>query len=151
MAEIAAIGLAGNIVQFVDFAVKLFREGREVYRSAEGASNEVIELGSVTQSLRLLAQKLHQRDSGTVNDKGGLQNVAQGCEKLATDLVDRLEELKVKHTENRAWGSFKLALAFVTSKTKIGEYERRLDRFRKALDQEILVDIRFVQPCSGKA
>jgi hypothetical protein len=36
MAELAALGLAGNIVQFVDFGIRLFRDLKELYKSPEG-------------------------------------------------------------------------------------------------------------------
>ncbi len=51
MAELAAIGLAGDIVQFIDFGIKLSRDFKEPYQSAEGRKARHLELEDVTIDL----------------------------------------------------------------------------------------------------
>jgi hypothetical protein len=42
MAEaLAIIGLAGNIVQFVDFSLKLIASAKKALNTAEGVTNEI--------------------------------------------------------------------------------------------------------------
>src|SRR4051812_45151729 len=113
MAEVAGLAIAGNIVQFVDLGIKLFTEGRQLYRSAEGASAEALELESITLAVRRHAQVLHNSQRAQIKVNGDLQNIARDCEALATELLALLEELKVKDTENRKWNSFKVAVASV--------------------------------------
>lgn len=40
MAEPATLSVAGNIVQFVDFGVKLFSSSRKLHRSGKGSHEE---------------------------------------------------------------------------------------------------------------
>jgi hypothetical protein len=49
---LTALSLAGNIIQFVDFATKLFIKGREIYNPAEGLSVCDQELEMITKDLR---------------------------------------------------------------------------------------------------
>ena len=61
MDTVAAIGLAANVVQFVDFSWKLVVEARDLHDSNSGASkeNEVLEL--ISCDLNLLNDKLTAR------------------------------------------------------------------------------------------
>jgi hypothetical protein len=47
-----SLSLAGNVIQFVDFATKLFIKGREIYNPAEGLSVCDQELEMITKDLR---------------------------------------------------------------------------------------------------
>lgn len=53
-----ALGLAGNLVQFVDFLYKLLSESKSLYASSIGASAENIILETVAKDLNLLTDKL---------------------------------------------------------------------------------------------
>lgn len=146
MAELVALGLAGNIVQFVDFGIKLFRDGRELYTSLQGNSAEQLELEIVTQDLKCLAQQLHssdQPDALGTEDKIELRKLATECEKLANELLGILDELKVKDRHNRIWESFKKALRRMMEKKKIQHLEERLERFREQLGKRLVYLSRF--------
>lgn len=144
MAEIAALGLAGNIVQFVDFGIKLFREGRELYRSAEGASTEAIELESITRAIRRYAQGLHARTPVKSTAKGDLADITHQCEALADELLALLEELKVGDTQHRRWDSLKAAATSIGKKTTMVHLEQRLSRLQALMSQFVISDLRFV-------
>lgn len=143
MAELAAVGLAGNIVQFVEFGTTLFHEGRELYRSAQGATADHLELENVTKDLERLALDLHSSQLEPSQSNENLRGFARDCGGLATQLLHLLEELKVTDTRNRKWGSFKRALAHVTKKGKVEELERRLTRFHQVLNRNLIVDLRY--------
>lgn len=143
MAEVAGLAIAGNIIQFVELGIKLFTEGRQLYRSAEGASAEALELESITLALRRHAQVLHDSQPAQIKVKGDLQDISRDCEALATELLALLEKLKVKDTENRKWDSFKVAVASVVKKRKVAELEKRLTRLQALMSQFIIGDLRF--------
>ena len=46
---LAALALAGNLIQFVDFGRKLFSKSRELYRSSQDLSSENAELEKIAQ------------------------------------------------------------------------------------------------------
>ena len=49
--SLTAIGLAGNIVQFVSFCGVLLNTSQEIYKSADGALVEYLELEDITTHL----------------------------------------------------------------------------------------------------
>jgi hypothetical protein len=147
MAELAALGLAGNIIQFVDFGIKLLGNGRELYRSATGNTAEDLEIETVTGDLKILSQHLYkplQPNRIVSADEAALQNLAVECEKLATKLLSELDKLKVKDEGSRKWKSFKKALARVMKENEIQELEDRLARFQKQINQRLLHMMRSV-------
>jgi len=58
MDPFSAIGLAGNIVQFVDFGCKLFSQTREIYSSATGASRQIDDADTIARVLHDLSMRL---------------------------------------------------------------------------------------------
>lgn len=51
MDPLTALGLASNIVQFVDFASKLISQSHEIYQSADGALEDNVALEHVAKNL----------------------------------------------------------------------------------------------------
>ena len=86
----AAIGLAGNIVQFVHFTSTLLSETRELYRSTSGTSKKHRDLKTIADSLSQLSKKI--KDDST--DDTGLSNLAEQCCQVAKDLLDTISLLR---------------------------------------------------------
>jgi hypothetical protein len=150
MAELAALGLASNIVQFVDFGIKLFSEARDLCESAQESRTEDLELESVTLDLKKFAQSLHPTaqpgpaPKSLSADDIALQKLAISCEKLASELLKLLDDLKVKGQHNRRWKSFRQALRHVRKEEKINKLEERLERFQKQITTHLVGILRFV-------
>jgi hypothetical protein len=58
MEALAAIGLVGNIVQFVDFSGELIAKSVQLYHSYDGALPENVDIEVVTKHLVVLIKKL---------------------------------------------------------------------------------------------
>ena len=56
--SIAALNLAGNIIQFIDFGCRLFSKSRELYKSSDGVLAEDVELEIIANSLKTLSKGL---------------------------------------------------------------------------------------------
>lgn len=54
----AALSVAINIVQFVDFGCRIFSETKELYKSSNGLANEAAELEYISQTLGRLSNDL---------------------------------------------------------------------------------------------
>jgi hypothetical protein len=52
MDPISILGLAANILQFIDYGTQLLSGTQEIYRSATGASSENIEIEGTTERLQ---------------------------------------------------------------------------------------------------
>jgi hypothetical protein len=64
MDPLTALGLVGNVVQFVDFALKLISTGAEIAGSAGGATEGTLELEKVCNTLNTFTLKLGLEESG---------------------------------------------------------------------------------------
>jgi hypothetical protein len=144
MAELAAIGLAGNIVQFVDFGIKLSRDFRELYQSAEGGKAKHLELEDVTTDLESLCQKLQNTAIPATQDDGELRNLARGCAKLARELLAMLEKVKVNKERNPRLATFRQASKNIWKEKDICDLEERLGRYREQLNQRLVYILRYV-------
>lgn len=138
MAELAAIGLAGNIVQFVDFGFKLSRDFKEIYQSAEGGKAKHLELEDVTTDLECLCQKLQNTTIPATQDSGELRDLARACAKLARELLAMLEKVKVNKERNPRLATFKQALKNIWKDKDISALEERLGRYREQLNQRLV-------------
>lgn len=102
MDPLTAIGLAGTIVQFVDFGSRLIREGCEVSKSGASKLNEQAE--AVTKDLLDFSTKLqrsprHDHTSGPPSDNEvAIRKLCLDCNKVAAELLARLNILKPKLT-----------------------------------------------------
>jgi hypothetical protein len=139
MEALPIIGLASNVVQFVEFGIKLIGKSTELYRSSEGALAENIDVEKATEHLLLLNNKLKAGASTTGDNT--LQRLCESCKSTADELLVALNKIKCNGKQDR-WKSIRKALRSVWSKEKIHELEGRLARFREELNLHMNVDLR---------
>jgi hypothetical protein len=96
---LAALSLAGNIVQFIELGSKLFSKSRDLYQSAAGISSEDAQLSIIARSTRILSEGLvvssSNGDPRSPNEEN-LSNLATECKDIAQEVLDALNQLKVK-------------------------------------------------------
>jgi hypothetical protein len=91
-----AINLAGNILQFADFALRLISQSMELYKSASKSSTENLQLQDVTEGFRDLSWSLKVRFLPISEADEGVATLARACKVEADKLLTILERLKVK-------------------------------------------------------
>lgn len=130
MDPLSALSIAGNVIQFLDFTTKLFKEAREIYHSASGASGSVRTLGTISAQLATLGKSFTPEDLKSLD----LKDVAIQCSSVAKELQALVDRLTLKKPSGDGyWASFTLALRTVLSKGQIQAFERRLDKLQKQL------------------
>ncbi|KAF2250664.1 hypothetical protein BU26DRAFT_517483 [Trematosphaeria pertusa] len=95
MDGLTAVGLAANIIQFLDFCATLLSEASEVYHSASGLSQEYVELQDVARDLSLLVDGLitPKTNAGPRVSYQGLGpgpdmlSIAHSAKAVATELI----------------------------------------------------------------
>jgi len=140
MEALAAIGLIGNVVQFVDFSSKLVSGSIQLYRSAEGALEENIDTETVAKDLVLLNGRL--KDSAASTSDGPLKNLCESCQAVAAELLQALAKAKVQGQRTK-WKSIKKALQSVWNKEHIAQLDGRLARIREELNLQLTVSLRY--------
>ena len=149
MEALTAIGLAANILQFIDLGIKVVSKGNQIYRSGDGTLPEHHDLAVVTNDLLLLQTKLSGclRPSGSSSclseDDQALEKLAGASNDLAVQLLGRLNRVKAQGRHLR-WKSWRQALKSICTKKDVDEMARRMALLRDELNTRILVSLRCV-------
>ncbi|KAL1636911.1 hypothetical protein SLS56_001008 [Neofusicoccum ribis] len=132
----AALGLAGNIVQFVDFSCKLVSESRSIHESAKDVSEKFLELDVVSHELISLADKVDSASS-TGRLSPGLEIITQKCRELAKYLSDDLEKLRPKKSKT-PWRSFVQAMKEAGKSERLKDLAERICVLQGLLNSHLL-------------
>ena len=151
MDPISALGIAGNIVQFVDFGIRVVSKSCHIYRSADGRLSEDLDLEVVTSDLLVLQSRLQMplqcstanagTESQIIDDAQALQALCEACAKLSVNLLEKLNMAKAQG-RYRKWKSLRQALKSVWSKEDVNNMRRNLEEFQNQLSLRILVSLR---------
>ena len=139
MDALSAVGLAANIVQFIDFTTTIVSKTRYLRSSANGVLAEDRDRKVATEHIQTLASKLRQ--TAGVGDPV-LDNLCSGCEAIAEELLAALAKLEVKERHKNSLESVRKAIRSVWSRDKINEIETRLASFRDELNLHVTVKLR---------
>jgi hypothetical protein len=150
---LTALSLAGTVVQFVDFSTKLVTKTYELYKSRNGCLRVNEELEEVTLNLKMLALKLKRPlvlGDEQDEDAQALEKLCDACVRIADELVERLDRVKI-HAKSGSFRSMKEALLAAfrdgPQKDPAGELDslvRRLQMHENALKTRVLVDLRYL-------
>jgi uncharacterized protein YjaZ len=146
---LTALGIAANVVQFIDFTIRIIAKSNDIYQSASGSLIEHDDLSKVTLDLSTLSTKL--RDSVAVTatnasltpDEQALHDLSKGCFETSQELIKALQRLQNNGKTSR-FRSFRQALKTVWSKDDIKQVERRVGMYKEELTFRIVVGLRFV-------
>ncbi|OCL06397.1 hypothetical protein AOQ84DRAFT_390221 [Glonium stellatum] len=146
MDPLSALGLAGNIVQFVDFSCKIVTAGSDIYNSASGMTAKHEQLEKATQRLYDLTRNLdesrkHIVASRRLTPADTAQGVIlQDCQNIASELLAALSSLKSQGRLGKL-ESLRQALINLWSQGRIEEMDKRLERLRQLLVTNILISM----------
>ncbi|KAF2228987.1 hypothetical protein EV356DRAFT_436185, partial [Viridothelium virens] len=133
METIAAVGLAGNVVQFVDFACKLFSASHQIRTSREGLTDDFDSVQIITADLKQICTALTtslSRDSLAAQDRH-IASLGTHCLRTAEKLLGTVLKLKPRKGSSR-WSNFQAALKTIWKQDEIDQTRVRLT---ESLDQ----------------
>jgi hypothetical protein len=139
---LAAVGLAGNIAQFVDFTCQLFNTTIAIHRSYAGSSKNVQGVETITQELAQWCGNIssfritHSQLLASSNQHQSLVSLAADCEAAAIKLLSAVHKLKAKDRRSK-WDSFKVALNSIWKESQIKDMENGLNSYRLQLVLEL--------------
>jgi hypothetical protein len=150
MDPLSIVSLVGTIVQFVDFGGKLLSNAVELYRSPVGKLAVHHELELVTTGLQALISKLRQSlcsggeplSEEIASQRKSLDILCDEAVKVAEELVNRLEKLKVKDGKLRTWHSLQHAVEAAWSRKELVDLKNQLLGLKNALETRVLFSIR---------
>jgi hypothetical protein len=140
MDPLSALSVACAVIQFVEFGSKLVGTGLEVYKSTDGAPEEVIEMEALAAHAEQLSKDLASSrqtsilDTGT-QDEAKLRELASRSEKLANEIVTILS--KIRGQPHKTWSAVRTSVQLKWNEGKIKDLQARLD----AVKSEILLQL----------
>jgi hypothetical protein len=140
MDPLSALGLASNIVQFVDFTSKLISTARGLYKGTSGTIEENWELEKSANAIRSLADDATAKFANNKNastQEATLRELGNMCRGVADELLSVLQTLKVKGSHKK-WESFYQALKSERKHKEISALEERLNRIGNILSTKVL-------------
>lgn len=148
MDPMSALGLAANIVAFVDFGLKVVKSATEVYRPAEGTTEDVQDTAIITNNLQSLMNRLRTPaiPVSTPEDFEKLVILAKNCSKICSELQDLIQSVSTSRAGSKA-ESLRIAWKTVLKKGKLQALETRLEKYRSQVLNHIVVLIRHVFNC----
>lgn len=142
MEALAAIALAGNILQFVETVSHLISSTRQL--SGVGATDEHIELTTIAAEVTILAARVTPTDASTgaklSDEEAAMRALGTQCSQVAQQLLAVLETLKVKNADGklRHFDSLYKALLAEWKKPEIDSLQARLDRIGAAIMRHLV-------------
>ena len=141
----AALSVAANLVQFIDFSGKILSEGYRLHKSKRVGPSKNEEIENIALDLQKLHVELQsgEDETGLVPTPNDiqLQRLAGQCRGICIELLAALEKLKVVDNPGK-WESFRAALITVWAESKIKSLQDRLDEARQELIVRILMSFR---------
>ena len=143
MAEaLVAVGLASNIIQFIDFGSRFVSSAWRIYQTGESKGELPHE--TINDLRTLLAQlRSSQTEAGQSNeDEAGLQKLVGSCQRLADELLSSLQKVNLP-AKARKRDALKTAFKTMFKEDEIKSLQAKLDEFRQQLMLHLLSLIRY--------
>ncbi|KAM5341786.1 hypothetical protein ACJ41O_014817 [Fusarium nematophilum] len=140
MDPFAAIGLAGNIIAFIDFGFKVVQAAKEVKDSASGASAENDHVEFLTAQIQDFTLGLHYAKpaSDMSADEQRLNSLVTECQSLSEDLLKLVQTLKVDPASKRSKRqAFTAVFRNMRKKDERDDLLARLERCKQQLHLQL--------------
>jgi hypothetical protein len=142
------MGLAANVCQFVDFAIKVVSKGHKLHNAPDGLLVEHANLYETSLKIidlnnRLVTSAREHRQViatlGTAADDE-IQRACQAMNCVASDLLKILDKLRMPDQKGR-WRSMRQAVKAMVGKTAVDKMKNDLVIHRQRLDTALLTSL----------
>ena len=150
MAEgLIAIGVAANIMQFVDLGSRILYTSYKICVSAQGFTKEHRILDSLTNDLQNVSHDLQcsiregQNQQGVSQNDVQLQRLIEQCSLTCHELLLILDQIKAPINPSK-WDSLRAARKSIWKESKMKKIQACLDEYRQAITMRVLSGLRYV-------
>ncbi|KAM0435131.1 hypothetical protein ACHAPT_003221 [Fusarium lateritium] len=130
MEPLAAVALAGNVLQFIEFVGRLLKDASKIYVSASGLTPEDLHIQDICGKLGSFSVQLQSMPSSpNAHSDKHLRDCAAACKKDCDDLFNIMMAVAAKGNSRTYWKSFSAALS---QRLKAGEIQGLRNRIEKS-------------------
>ncbi|KAF2250748.1 hypothetical protein BU26DRAFT_269347 [Trematosphaeria pertusa] len=144
MEALLAIGLTGNVVQFVQFTGKLISESNEIRKS--GSPSSLPELKTLSHNLitqtSIITTRLKACSATLAPEEQYLLDIAADCEEAGSRFVAYLDTVVRKTASSNVFQNLQASLKFHWVHHKIEDFIGSLERLRSALTLATVLALR---------
>ncbi|KAI0835280.1 hypothetical protein F5Y06DRAFT_289188 [Hypoxylon sp. FL0890] len=139
MEALVAVGLASNVVQFVEFTAELIKISNELRINAASPENKdyqviTTHLETLAQDISNSAKAISQTSATASQEEKALQPVADRCCELAGSLLKKLNTCGIQpNQDGRRARRVKTAFKCIWNRREIEEISNRLEHFKSEL------------------
>ncbi|KAH9909472.1 hypothetical protein F4778DRAFT_169 [Xylariomycetidae sp. FL2044] len=151
MEALVAVGLASNIVSFIDFGSKLIRTASELRDSAASADNEahavvITHFEKLAEQMSNSAQGISNASTSPSPLEQSLIPLANGCCHLAKKLLQRLDDLSILSSQKDSrLRRTKTAIKCLWTQREVNETANQLHHFRSEICLHLVHQVRQSQ------
>ncbi|KAK3329268.1 hypothetical protein B0H66DRAFT_17685 [Apodospora peruviana] len=142
MEALVALGLASNVIQFVDFAGKLISTAHTFYISATGTTAENAGLGALAMHIRVLADKasppIPTSNLSGLHVVDQLHDLGRQCREVSDELLSLLATFNLQG-RHKTWKSVYQALRTSRHAAALEAIQRCLDRISSQMNSHLLI------------
>jgi len=151
MEAVAAVALAGNVLQFLEVGGKFTFQAFEILRhgATGGGRSDLDDLRQISQSFKCQLEQLGGGNSGKKSSAlapaSPLASLSMACSDTIEELLARLHSVGVNNSHTR---SNQLLEAFRSAwhQSEIENLEKRIGRFRDQLAMHWIAEMRYIDP-----
>ena len=137
MDPLTAIGLASNILSFIDFATKVVAGAVAIHGSASGLTKENRTSKAIATQMRSLSSVLQQaRDTQPTGEEKALYALAAECHDLSGKIIGLVEKTKPKDSKSKI-SSLRAGIKSIWYETDRRRLEEQLDHCRSQLSVQL--------------
>ena len=138
MAELAAIDLVGNVLQFAEVGIKLARTAQRAYKSTSGLIQEDEDFLANTERLQSLLGSIKEattdpEDNRQVSIDENLLKAAKACQNYASELTTLLGFLRRRPGELKALEAIRTMMLRRLRNAEIQALEGKLSNMQQTL------------------
>jgi len=147
---LAAFGLACNLLQTVDVAVKTAALCKQVFDTGatDLSANLSLHVENTVKSVQRLEDSIKNvgNAQSMKQDEKELLGYAVGCRDLALNMKKETDKMAISSAKGKRWASFVagLRIKFGNSVKRIEEMEKEMQRYQSLLESGLLVRVWYV-------
>jgi len=149
MAEtIAALSLASNILQVVDYGTKFISAAWKIWRSGREGIEGLTSLQRISHDLKAVVERLRATlptSARQVEDEStsSIFALAEECSKITQQMLDTIESLGIPNQSRKKRDALIAAFKLVWKNDKIVALQARLDDFRSQIILNLAISFRY--------